>query len=162
MKLTSSAFENGNKLDAVYTVEGQDVSPPLTWSTPPAGTKSFAIICDDPDAPSTRRPGPEPWVHWVIFDIPVETRDLPPGVCQDLEPGEVPGARQGINSWPDNNIGYRGPAPPLGSGPHRYVFRVYALDLLLSLPNGATKSQLLTAMEKHILAEGQLIGTYER
>jgi len=71
-------------------------------------------------------------------------------------------AHQGRNSWPDDNSGYRGPAPPLGSGPHRYVFRVYALDLLLSLPNGATKSQLLTAMEKHILAEGQLIGTYER
>ena len=162
MKLTSSAFENGIKLDAVYTVEGQDISPPLIWSTPPAETKSFAIICDDPDAPSARQPGPEPWVHWIIFNIPAATRELPSGVCRDREPGEVPGARQGRNSWPENNIGYRGPAPPPGSGPHRYVFRVYALDLALSLPAGATKSQLLTAMEKHILAEGQLIGIYER
>ena len=162
MKLSSSAFEGGVRLDAVYTVEGQDISPPLTWSTPAAGTKSFAIICDDPDAPSARRPGPKPWVHWVIFNIPLETRALLSGVCQDREPGEVPGARQGRNSWPENNIGYRGPAPPPGSGPHRYVFRVYALDQVLSLPAGATKSQLLTAMETHVLAEAPLIGTYDR
>ncbi|MBC7964888.1 MAG: YbhB/YbcL family Raf kinase inhibitor-like protein, partial [Fuerstia sp.] len=78
-----SAFEDGVRLDAVYTVEGEDVSPPLTWSAPPAGTKSYSIICDDPDAPSARRPSPEPWVHWVIFNIPVETRELPRGVRQD-------------------------------------------------------------------------------
>ncbi len=162
MKLTSRAFENGVRLDAVYTVEGQDISPPLAWSAPPAGTKSFAIICDDPDAPSARHPGPEPWVHWVIFNIPGEMSEIPPKVGQDREPGEISGARQGRNSWPENNIGYRGPAPPHGSGPHRYVFRLYALDLVLSLPAGATKAQLLTAMERHILAEGQLIGIYER
>lgn len=162
MQLTSSAFEDGGRLDAVYTVEGNDLSPPLTWSAPPAKTKSFAIICDDPDAPSARRPGPEPWVHWVIFNIPPETRELPSGVCQDREPGEIPGARQGRNSWPEDNIGYRGPAPPHGSGPHRYVFRLYALDLVLPIPAGATKSQLLTTMQTHILAECQLIGTYER
>ena len=162
MKLSSSAFEGGVRLDAVYTVEGQDISPPLTWSTPAAGTKSFAIICDDPDAPSARRPGPKPWVHWVIFNIPLETRALLSGVCQDREPGEVPGARQGRNSWPENNLGYRGPAPPPGSGSHRYVFRVYALDQVLSLPAGATKSELLTAMETHVLGGAQLIGTYER
>ena len=109
-----------------------------------------------------RVPGPEPWVHWVIFNIPLETRALPSSVCQDREPGEVPGARQGRNSWPENNIGYRGPAPPPGSGPHRYVFRVYALVQVLSLPAGATKSELLTAMETHVLGGAQLIGTYER
>ena len=162
MRLTSSVFEDGVRLDALYTVEGDDVSPPLAWSTPPAETKSFALICDDPDAPSARRPGPEPWVHWVIFNIPVETKGLPSGVCQDPEPGEIPGARQGRNSWPEGNIGYRGPAPPPGSGPHRYVFRIYALDAVLSLPAGTTKSLLLTAMKQHILAEAQLIGTYER
>jgi Raf kinase inhibitor-like YbhB/YbcL family protein len=101
-------------------------------------------------------------VHWLIFNIPVERQKLPSGVCPELEPVEIPGARQGRNSWPEGNIGYRGPAPPHGSGPHRYVFRIYALDTVLSLPAGATKSQLLTAMEQHILAEAQLIGVYER
>lgn len=162
MKLKSSAFENGVRLDAVYTVEGQDISPPLTWSAPPAGTKSIAIICDDPDAPSARRPGPEPWVHWVIFNISAETNELPLGVCQDPEPGEIPAAKQGRNSWPESNIGYRGPAPPPGSGPHRYVFTIYALDTVLSLPAGSTKAQLLMAMGEHVLAEDRLIGTYER
>jgi Raf kinase inhibitor-like YbhB/YbcL family protein len=162
MELKSSKFQNGATLDAVYTVEGRDISPPLEWSEPPAETRSFAIICDDPDAPSARHPGPDPWVHWVMFNIPAETTKLSAGMSHEAEPSEVPGAMQGRNSWPADNIGYRGPAPPPGSGPHRYVFRIYALDSLLPLPAGASKSQVLRAMKKHILAESPLIGIYER
>ncbi len=162
MQLTSSTFENGDILDAAFTVEGEDISPPLAWSAPPSGTKSLAIICDDPDAPSAQRPGPEPWVHWILFNIPSNLRMLPTGVSQEPEPDAISGASQGQNSWPDENIGYRGPAPPLGSGPHRYFFKLYALDLILRLTAGATKSQLLAAMETHILTECQLFGVYER
>ena len=162
MQLTSSAFKNGDILDAAFTVEGEDISPPLAWSAAPSETKSFAIICDDPDAPSALRPGPDPWVHWILFNIPPAMRMLPRGVSQEPEPDAIPGARQGQNSWPDENIGYRGPAPPPGSGPHRYFFKLYALDMILPLTAGTTKSQLLTAMEAHKLAECQLFGIYER
>jgi Raf kinase inhibitor-like YbhB/YbcL family protein len=162
MKLTSSGFENGTSLDARYTIDGQDVSPPLSWAEAPIGTKSFALICDDPDAPNPQRPAAEPWVHWVIFNIPAGWTELPSGIGHAFEPNEVPGARQGQNSWPSNNIGYRGPAPPPGSGQHRYFFKTYALDTMLELKAGATKQQLLEAMSGHVLAEGQLIGTYER
>ncbi len=162
MKLESSGFKNGEKLDAKYTVEGQDVSPPLAWSSAPADTKSLALICDDPDAPSPRRPADEPWVHWIIFNIPADRSELPEGVHRDREPADVPTARQGVNSWSTGNLGYRGPAPPPGSGPHRYFFKIYALDKTLDLVAGATKKQLLAAMSGHVLGEGQLIGTYER
>jgi hypothetical protein len=162
MKLTSSGFEDGAKLDAKYTVEGQDISPPLSWSEVPSGTKSCALICDDPDAPNPLRPAAEPWVHWVIFNIPTDRSELSQGIGRALRPDELPGARQGKNSWPSNNVGYRGPAPPPGSGRHRYIFRIYALDAILELKAGATKQQLLEAMSGHILAEGQLVGIYER
>lgn len=162
MQLTSNAFKNGDILDAVFTVEGEDISPPLEWSAPPSDTKSFAIICDDPDAPSARQPGPEPWVHWILFNIPSNVNTLSPKVSREPEPDAIPGASQGQNSWPDENIGYRGPAPPPGSGPHRYFFKLYALDVVLPLTAGVTKSQLLKAMDSHILAECQLFGVYER
>jgi Raf kinase inhibitor-like YbhB/YbcL family protein len=162
MRITSSGFEDNAKLDAKYTVEGQDVSPPISWSDVPPETKSFALICDDPDAPSPRRPGPDPWVHWLIFNIPADLLALPQGIGHEPEPEQVPGARQGVNSWPSDNVGYRGPAPPPGSGTHRYFFKLYALDSMLELGAGATKKQLLEAMSGHILGEGQLVGTYER
>jgi Raf kinase inhibitor-like YbhB/YbcL family protein len=162
MKLTSSEFASGAKLDAKYTVEGHDISPPLSWSDAPLNTKSFALICDDPDAPSPQRPAAQPWVHWVMFNIPADRAELPAGIGQTLQPDEVPGARQGKNSWPSNNHGYRGPAPPPGSGQHRYFFKLHALDTILELPEGATKQQLLKAMSGHVLAEAELIGTYER
>jgi len=162
MQLTSHEFNDGETLKDVFTVEGEDISPPLAWTAPPAGTKSFALICDDPDAPSARNPGPEPWVHWVIFNLPAEARELPAAVSDELELDMFPGARQGRNSWPEHNAGYRGPAPPRGSGPHRYIFHLYALDSSLSLPAGATKVELLSAMKKHILAEAKLTGIYER
>lgn len=162
LTLTSNAIVDGQRIDDRYTVEGDDMSPPLRWSSLPAATRSLALICDDPDAPSPQRPAAEPWVHWVIFNIPVEATELPAGIARELEPAQVPGARQGKNSWPSNNIGYRGPAPPPGSGQHRYFFKLYALDKQLDLEAGASKSDLLEAMAGHVLAEGQLFGVYER
>jgi Raf kinase inhibitor-like YbhB/YbcL family protein len=162
MTLQSSEFENGARLDAKYTVEGADISPPLAWSKAPTGTMSFALICEDPDAPSPRKPAAEPWVHWIIFNISNEHSELPPRMGRELEPPALPGARQGKNSWPDDNVGYRGPAPPPGSGTHRYFFKLYALDTMLDLAAGATKRQLLDAMSGHVLAQGELIGTYHR
>lgn len=162
MKLQSRAFENGMVIDPKYTVEGEDTSPPLEWTSVPPATKTFALICDDPDAPSPRKPATEPWVHWILFNIPSSATGLPEGIKRKPVPDEVPGARQGANSWPSDNIGYRGPAPPPGSGRHRYFFKVYALDCELALKEGANRHQLQQAMAGHVLAEGQLVGTYER
>lgn len=162
MNVTSSAMEEGAKIDPRFTEEGLDVSPPLAWSDVPGETKSFALICDDPDAPSPRNPRPDPWVHWILFNIPADCRELPEGVARDGAPSQVPGATQGANSWPSDNIGYRGPAPPPGSGAHRYFFKLYALDTSLDLPAGADKADLLKAMSGHVVATGQIMGTFER
>ena len=156
-------FENQTAIDRRFTGEGADVSPHLTWSQAPAGTKSFAIICDDPDAPSAKHPATEPWVHWVIFNIPTSTSVLPESIARTTEPKEVVGARQGKKSWASDNLGYRGPMPPPGSGPHRYFFKLYALDCELNVqPMDATKASVMAAMRGHILGEAQLMGTYER
>lgn len=161
--ISSSAFEHGATIPKEHTGEGSDVSPPLTWSGLPAGTKSLALICDDPDAPSAKNPGPEPWVHWVIYNIPADARGLPAGIPRDGEINDPAGAQQGRNSWPSDNIGYRGPMPPPRSGPHRYFFKLYALDAhLTGASANMNKQSLLAAMQGHILAEGQLMGTYER
>lgn len=162
MKLTSGGFEAGQTIDAKYTVEGEDISPPLSWSDTPQGTKSFALICDDPDAPSPRKPADQPWVHWVIFNIPADATGLPENVGRGREPSGVPGAKQGRNSWSSDNLGYRGPAPPPGSGPHRYVFKLFALDTMLDLNSSASKTDLLKAISGHVLAEGELVGICER
>lgn len=162
MQLTSDGFEAGQTIGARYTVAGDDVSPPLSWSGVPAGAASLALICDDPDAPSPRRPADEPWVHWIIFNIPADSTGLPENVGRGAEPAGVADAKQGRNSWSSDNLGYRGPAPPPGSGPHRYVFRLYALDTTLKLNAGISKRELLKAISGHVLAEGELIGIYER
>lgn len=162
MNLTSSAFTEGERIPDRFTTEGADDSPPLTWSGAPAGTKSFALICDDPDAPSPANPAAEPWVHWVVYNIASDAAQLPAGVARDADSSALSGAIQGANSWPADNLGYRGPAPPPGSGVHRYFFRIYALDDLPPLESGATKRELLEAMEGHILGSGQLMGTFER
>lgn len=162
MKLTSDGFEAGKTIDAKYTVEGADVSPPLSWSEGPDGTQSFALICDDPDAPSAKNPADEPWVHWIIFNIPADSTSLPEHVARDPEPAAIAGAKQGHNSWPSDNLGYRGPAPPPGSGPHRYFFKLYALDTMLELDSGISKAELLKAISGHVLGEGELMGVYER
>ncbi len=163
MKLQSTAFAHGAPIPTKYTGEGLNVSPPLTWTGIPLGTKSFVLICDDPDAPSRSRPAPQPWVHWVMYNIPPSVESLPERVARDVRPKVPLAASQGINSWPSDNVGYLGPMPPPGSGPHRYFFKLYALDTGLSLnAQDATKSVVLDAMKGHILAVAELIGTYER
>jgi Raf kinase inhibitor-like YbhB/YbcL family protein len=151
MQITSAAFAEGQPVPDQYTCSGSDVSPPLRWTGAPAGVKSFAIITDDPDAPTGI------WVHWVIYNLPPATTSLAENVPQLPElPG---GARQGINDF--GKIGYNGPCPPPGK-PHHYHFRIYALDTMLDLKPGATREKLLDAMDGHILAEGQLMGTCQK
>jgi len=158
IELRSTAFAEGEPIPTKYTGEGQDVSPPLTWSGLPAGTRELALVCDDPDAPTA-----EPWVHWVIYKIPGDVAELPEGVAKTPHLKQLSGAIQGKNSWPSGQtIGYRGPMPPPGHGRHRYYFKLYALDVKLVLEPGATKTQLLTEISGHVLGEGQLMGTYER
>ena len=123
IQITSSAFAQGHPIPKKYTGEGDDVSPPLSWSEIPEGTKELVLICDDPDAPTA-----EPWVHWVIYKIPADAKGLPEGVPRKPRLKEPPGAVQGKNSWPASEaIGYRGPMPPPGHGVHHYYFKLYAL-----------------------------------
>jgi Raf kinase inhibitor-like YbhB/YbcL family protein len=151
IELTSTAFQKGETIPKQYTGDGVDQSPPLLWSEPPSETKSLTLICDDPDAPRGT------WVHWVLFNLPPQTRELEENVPTTAT---LPsGAKQGKNDF--GNIGYGGPAPPKGK-PHRYFFKLYALDVALDLPTGATKAELEKAMKGHILAEGQFMGTYKR
>jgi hypothetical protein len=149
--LDSNAFTDGGTIPKRYTCEGQDISPPLAWSGVPAGTKSLALIVDDPDAPDPKAPK-RTYVHWVLFDIPPTVTSLPEG-------GTLPaGTREGRNDW--GRTGYGGPCPPIGR--HRYFHKLYALDTVLGDLGGPTKAQLEKAMEGHILAEGRLLGTYEK
>lgn len=150
IRVTSSAFAEGGSIPSKYTCDGANVSPPLKWTSIPEGTRSIALIADDPDAPRGT------WVHWVVYDLPASLRELPEGVPPDRTMAN--GGKQGTNDF--GKIGYGGPCPP--SGTHRYFFKVYALDRALGLAPGATKAQLLKAMEGHVLAEGQLMGKYAR
>jgi hypothetical protein len=148
--LKSAAFSEGGWIPEKYTCDGDNVSPPLEWSGIPAGTATLALICDDPDAPMGT------WVHWVVFNIPPETDGLPENVPPERELRQ--GGLQGINDF--RKIGYGGPCPP--GGTHRYFFKLYALDCRLDLPAGITKSQLMAAMEGHILDQAVLMGRYSR
>ncbi len=150
MVITSPAFKEGSMLPAKYTCDGQNVSPPLEWKNVPPNTKSLALIHDDPDAVAGT------WVHWVVYNIPPDAGKLDENMRPEKEFPN--GMRQGSNDWP--RIGYGGPCPP--SGTHRYVYKLYALDTLLDLNPGATKAQLLQAMQGHVLAEAQLVGKYKR
>ena len=151
MELTSSVFQNGGDIPRKYTCDGTDLSPSLRWENPPAGTKTFALIADDPDAPVGT------WVHWVIYDMPAATAELPEGTpATETLPT---GAKQGMNDF--RKVGYGGPCPPPGPA-HRYFFKLYALDRETSLKPRATKQQLLEAIKGHILAEAQLTGRYKR
>jgi hypothetical protein len=154
--MTSLAFKQSERIPKQYTGEGADLSPPLEWAEPPAATKAFALICDDPDAPVGT------WDHWVIWNIPAALRKLPEGIARTEKPADPAGAVQGKNSWPKDNIGYRGPMPPPGHGTHRYNFVLYALDAPLDLKAGANKKELLAAMKGHILGQAKLTGTYSR
>lgn len=158
LTVTSSAFQSGQPIPRQHTEDGTNRSPPLAWSGAPAGTQEFAVICDDPDAPT-----PEPWVHWVIYGIPSEVSVLPEGIPSAQRISSPVLAVQGKNSWPrGQTLGYRGPAPPSGHGVHHYHFQVYALDARLKREPGLTKDQLLDAMQGHVLAVGELVGTYSR
>ncbi len=151
LKIASEAFTDQGRIPREYTCEGEDVSPALSWDQAPSGTVAWALITDDPDAPK------KTWVHWVVYDIPAATNTLPRGVPE----GELPGGgMQGKNDF--GNLAYGGPCPPPGHGPHHYHFKLYALDRKLALDPGATKEQVLNAMKDHVLAEGELIGVYER
>ncbi|HXY36195.1 MAG TPA: YbhB/YbcL family Raf kinase inhibitor-like protein [Planctomycetaceae bacterium] len=156
--ITSSAFADGQPIPKKHTEDGDDLSPPLAWSYAPKGTKQWALICDDPDAPT-----PQPWVHWVIYSIPGDIRSLPQGVEPAEKLADLQGAMQGKNSWSSGQtIGYRGPAPPKGHGVHHYHFKLYALDSVLPLRPDMTKAALEKAIEPHVIGTGELIGTYER
>lgn len=151
MEIRSSAFQNGGDIPTKYTCDGTDLSPPLKWENPPSGTKAFALIADDPDAPAGT------WVHWVIYDLPAEAKELAKGT--PASESLVSGAKQGMNDF--RKIGYGGPCPPPGPA-HRYFFTLYALDAETKLKPRATKQQLLSAIKGHILAEAQLMGRYKR
>jgi Raf kinase inhibitor-like YbhB/YbcL family protein len=147
--LTSSAFEEGGMIPQRYGFSRENISPPLAWAKVPEGTRSIAIICDDPDAPAGT------WVHWVIFNIPASAVGLSEGVSR--EDVLQDGATQGVNDF--KKIGYDGPAPPYGI--HRYIFKIFALDIELDLKPGATKKELLGAMAGHIIGEGKLMGRFK-
>ena len=152
----SPAFAEGHPIPVQFTEDGEDRSPELSWSVAPKGTASFCLIVDDPDAPVE-----EPWVHWVAVDIPGSAAKLPAGFRETTEPADAPsGIVHGRNTW--GTVGYRGPAPPPGHGTHHYHFKLYALDALLGLPEGVGKHELLEAISGHVLARGELVGTYHR
>lgn len=150
MTLSSAAFADGQAIPDKYTCHGQDISPPLQWSSVPSQAKSIALTVEDPDAPSGT------FTHWVIFDVPATTAGFPENVSKTAA---LPnGVQQGNNSF--GNIGYNGPCPPGGKA-HHYIFKVYALDTILTLDPGAGSQELLNAMNSHILAHGELAGTYQ-
>ncbi len=150
MVLRSPAFSEGGMIPPRYTCDGDDVSPPLSWTDVPDGTVSFALICDDPDAPAGT------WVHWVLTDLPAAARELPERVPAERQLRT--GGRQGTTDF--GRIGYGGPCPP--GGTHRYFFKLYALDRTLGLAAGSTKGQVEQAMKGHVLAEARLMGRYRR
>jgi len=151
LQITSSAFTEGSSIPKKHTCDAEDASPNLAWSGIPAGARSLALIVDDPDAPG------KTWVHWVIYNITPNLAGLPEGVVKSATVEGI--GAQGVNDF--RQTGYGGPCPPRGK-PHRYFFKLYALDVQLNLKSGATKTELEKAMQGHILAQGQLMGTYGR
>ena len=154
MLIQSERFKPMGAIPQAHTCEGADISPPLAWTEVPVGTQSFVLIVDDPDAPDPNAPKTV-WVHWVLYDIPADARVLPEGVASGDLP---PGTREGRNDW--KRTGYGGPCPPIGR--HRYFFKLYALDKALGDLGPATKATIEGAMAGHILAQAQVIGTYEK
>ncbi len=152
MRITSTAFSNEGAIPTSYTCEGKDISPPLAWTGLPAGTKSLALIVEDPDAPDPAAPKMT-WVHWVLYNMPATTEGLAEG-AKTLPQG----TKEGVNDW--KRTGYGGPCPPIGR--HRYFHKLYALDVVLPDLKQPTKVQLEKSMKGHILAEAQLVGTYQK
>jgi Raf kinase inhibitor-like YbhB/YbcL family protein len=151
LTLKSTAFDANAEIPTRFTCEGQDTAPPLEWSGAPQGTKSFALIVDDPDAPDPRAPKLT-WVHWVLYDLPADAHGLPEGGAKPA------GARDGFNDW--KRAGYGGPCPPIGR--HRYFFKLYALDTVLPDLKNPNKAELEKAMQGHVLGKAELIGTYQK
>lgn len=151
IQIICAAFKEGETIPVKYTCDGENVSPALNWSGAPENTKSFALICDDPDAPMGT------WVHWVVYNIPATMTSLPEAV--PMKKTVLNNIIQGTTSF--RKMGYGGPCPPRGPA-HRYLFKIYALDTELNLKAGASENELLKAMEGHILAKGQLMGRYGR
>ena len=151
LQLTTTAFSAGGTIPKKFTCDGPDASPQLAWSAPPASTQSFALIADDPDAPAGT------WVHWVLYDLPGTARELAEGVPKQEELST--GGRQGKNDF--GKIGYGGPCPPPGK-PHRYFFKLYALDTRLNLKGGVTKADVEQAMKGHVLAKAEMMGRYRQ
>jgi Raf kinase inhibitor-like YbhB/YbcL family protein len=147
--VSSPAFVDGGRIPAAHTCDGANISPALQWSALPSGTQSLVVIMDDPDARG--------WVHWVLFNVPGDTRSLPDGLAAD-----DPAPAGGVHGRGTAAVGYVGPCPPEHGGQHRYTFRVYALDSRLGLPSGATKEDVERAMRGHVLSSGTLKGTYSR
>lgn len=154
LSIVSPAFRHGDSIPPRFTGEGRDASPPLEWTGAPAGTRSFALISDDPDAPDPAAPR-RTWVHWVVCDLPPDATALAEGASRQAMPH---GSTEGKNDSGD--LGYSGPYPPIGR--HRYFFKLYALDASLGLREGHTKAALLKAMEGHVLATAELMGTYQK
>ena len=152
LQLTSSAFTHGGAIPRAYTCEGEDISPPLTWSAAPPGTRSFALIVDDPDAPDPKAPRMT-WVHWVVCNLPAETTGL-----NEAATNLPAGALAGLNDW--KRAAYGGPCPPIGR--HRYFHKLYALDTVLTGLQRPTKAQVEKAMQGHILERAELVGTYQK
>jgi Raf kinase inhibitor-like YbhB/YbcL family protein len=150
-QISSPSFKQGEPIPSQFTCDGKSISPALDWTNAPAGTRSFAIIVDDPDAPSGT------WVHWVYYNVPSGSTGARENFPRPASPPQ--GGSQGVNSF--KKVGYDGPCPPGGS-PHRYYFRLYALDTLVQLKPKATRSDLDAAMEGHILGQAELMGTYRR
>lgn len=153
--LKSDAFSDGQPIPRQYTGDGANVSPPLSWSNLPANTRELALIVDDPDAPR-----PQPWVHWVVYKIPVQATGLSEHIPTEARLKHPAGALQGKNT--SDKLGYSGPEPPPGHGIHHYYFRLYALDAPLEVQSGLDKTALLKAMAGHVIGEGELMGTYQR
>jgi hypothetical protein len=152
MRITSTAFGNQSAIPALYTCEGKDISPPLAWSDLPTGTKSLALIVDDPDAPDPAAPQMT-WVHWVLYNLPASDGGLP-----ESAKALPAGTKEGVNDW--KRIGYGGPCPPIGR--HRYFHKLYALDVVLPDLKRPTKAKLEEAMKGHVIGEAQLMGTYQK
>ncbi len=154
LKITSAAFEDGGAMAARYTCEGQDIAPAMQWDGIPEGTRSLALIVDDPDAPDPAAPRMV-YVHWVLYNLPPDRGGLPEGVTSGDLPG---GTLEGLNDW--GRTGYGGPCPPIGR--HRYFHKLYALDVVLDDLGQPTKDALLKAMEGHVIAKAEIVGTYRK
>ena len=154
LQLVSEVIQDGEGIPARFTCQGDDISPALSWSGVPEGTRSLALIVDDPDAPDPRAPRMT-WVHWLLYDLPPDSGGLPEAVSDAQLPA---GTLQGLNDW--KRTGYGGPCPPIGR--HRYFFKLYALDTLLGDLGEPTKQRLEAAMQGHVLAQAQLVGTYQK